>query len=203
MTTAQLVLDYLKVLLTPQIVAGAAVFVFLLWFRDDIKALFRRVSHIKFPGGAELSTSQSAKLEESDKPPPTPPSSTDVTLPPSLNQLNQEEINAVRDLFNAERARAYVWEYRYLNYFLAPHTQQVLDWFASLSQRTSIQLFDTVWMPSIPNEQERRAVLSALQNHHLIATHNDLIEVTPKGREYIQWRGPLPSPTYAAPEVNA
>ncbi len=195
MATAQLILEYIKVFLTPQIVIGIIVAVFVAAFREDIKALFSRIATIKLPGGTELSTSQSAKLEEEpkNKPPPTPPPSTDVNLPSSLDQ---NELRTVRELLNAERVRAYVWEYRFLNYFLVPHTQRVLDWFASLSQRTSIQLFDTVWMPLIPNPQERRAVLSALQAHHLITIENDLVEVTPKGREYIQWRGgPLPALT--------
>jgi hypothetical protein len=195
MSTAQLILEYIKAFLTPQIVVGAVAAVFVGVFRQDIKALFRRIATIKLPGGTELSTSQSAKLEEEpDKPPPIPPSSTDITLPSSLDQ---NELRTVRELLDAERTRAYVWEYRYLNYFLVPHTQRVLDWFASLSQRASVQLFDTIWMPLIPNPQERRAVLSALQEHHLITIQNDLIEVTPKGREYIQWRGgprPAPSP---------
>jgi len=194
MSTAQLILEYIKVFLTPQIVVGIIVAVLVGVFRDDIKALFRRIARIKLPGGTELSTSQSAKLEEApeERSPPTPPSSTDITLPPSLDQ---NELRTVRELLDAERARAHVWEYRYLNYFLVPHTQRVLDWFASLLNRTSVQLFDTVWLPLIPDAQERRVILSVLQGHHLIVIQNDLVEVTPKGREYIQWRGgPLPPP---------
>jgi hypothetical protein len=198
MSTAQLVLEYLKVFLTPQIVIGTIVVVFVTIFRPDILALFRRIATIRLPGGTELSTSQSAKIEdEPDRPPPTPPSSADVALPPSLDA---NELRTVRELLDAERMRAFVWEYRYLNYFLVQNSQRVLDWFASLPQRTSIQLFDTVWMPLIANAQERRAILNALQTHHLIVINNDLVEVTPKGREYIQWRGgPLPPPPAAAP----
>lgn len=122
---------------------------------------------------------------------PTPPSSDDVTLPASLEKA---ELDAVRDLLNAERVRAFLWEYRYLNYFLAQSTQRVLDWFASLKTRTSVQLFDTMWLPFIPSPEERRAILSALQAHLLITIDEDLIAVTPKGTEYIQWRGPLPPP---------
>lgn len=193
MSTPQLVLEYFKVFLSPQMLAGVVAFVFLALFRDDIKALFLRIAKIRFPGGAELSTPQSVKLEEApeNKPPPAPPPSDDLKLPASLDQ---RELIAVRELLDAERARAYLWEYRYLNYFLAPHTQRVLDWFASLQTRTSVQLFDTMWLPLIPSAEERRAILTALQAHHLITIDKDLIEVTPKGREYIQWRGPLPQP---------
>ena len=87
-----------------------------------------------------------------------------------------------------------MWEYRYLNYYLVPATQRVLEWLASLNTRTSYSFFDTLWMPAIPSAEERRAIINALETHHLIQFQGELIEVTPKGREYIQWRGPLPPP---------
>ena len=193
MSTPQVVLEYFKVFLSPQVFAGAVAFVFLSLFRDDIKALFLRIAKIRFPGGAELSTPQAAKIEEGPekKEPPALPPSDEPKLPASLDQ---PELKAVRELFDAERARAYLWEYRYLNYYLVPHTQRVLEWLASLESRTSTQLYDTMWLPLIPSPQERQAILSALQAHYLIMIDKDLIEVTPKGREYIQWRGPLPQP---------
>jgi hypothetical protein len=46
-------------------------------------------------------------------------------------------------------------------------------------------------MVSVPNPVERLAILDALRNHHLIDIVGDIITVTPKGREYIQWRGPV------------
>lgn len=191
MSTAQLVLDYLKVLLSTQVVAGIVCFTFLCMFREDIKALLLRIAKIKFPGGTEVSTPQTAKQEEKTAEPdklPTPPKE-DVKLPVTLQP---EEMKKVAELFQAERARAYLWEYRYLNYFLAYGTQKVLDWLASLPSRTSCDLFDTFWLPYIPSAEERTAIITALQAHHLIQIQDNLIEVTPKGREYIQWRGPLP-----------
>ena len=193
MTIAQLVLEYLKVVLSSQVIAGIVAFTFLILFRRDIKALLLRIAKIKLPGGTEVSTPQAAKLEETpkDKPLPKPPQDPSLQLPQNLNQKQLEE---VRQLLEAERAQAYLWEYRYLNYFLAYQTQQVLDWFASLPSRTSLELFDAIWLPAIPSAQERQAIINALQAHYLIHIEHGLIEVTPKGREYIQWRGPLPQP---------
>jgi hypothetical protein len=190
--TAQLVLEYLKVLLSPQVVAGVVAFTVLFCFRNQIRAVFDRIK-IKFPGGTELSTSQATKIDETEKPLPNPPkdASANLPLPPNLDQQQQKK---VEELLQAERARSYLWEYRYLNYFLALHTQHVLDWIASLSSRTTFMLFDTIWLPAIPSAVERRAVITALQAHSLIQIENDLVEITPKGREYIQWRGPLPQP---------
>jgi hypothetical protein len=51
-----------------------------------------------------------------------------------------------------------------------------------------------MWLPLIPSATERKAILSALENHHLIQLENGLVSVTPKGQEYIEWRGPLPEP---------
>lgn len=93
----------------------------------------------------------------------------------------------------AERARAYFWEYRYLHYFLVLGTQRVLDWLASLPAPTTVGAFDTFWQPLIPSAEQRRTILSVLESHNLIFFRGELIEVSPKGREYIQWRGPLPN----------
>jgi hypothetical protein len=193
MPLTQLILEYLKVFLSTQVVAGIIAAVFLAIFRDDIKALFRRIAKIRLPDGAELSTPQSAKLEEAPEKsaPPALPSSDQPKLPPGLDQQESKE---VRELLDAERATSYLWEYRYLNYFLVPYTQRVLDWLASLQGRTNTHLYDTVWLPLIPDPKERQAILDALGMHHLISIDKDLIQVTPKGREYIQWRGPLPEP---------
>ena len=89
-------------------------------------------------------------------------------------------------------ARAALWEYRYLNYFLARGTQRVLDWLNALGVQTTATMFDSFWLPFIPNAQERQAIITALQAHSLIAMNGQVIEVTPKGKEYLTWRGPLP-----------
>jgi len=198
MTTSQLVLEYFKIFLSPQVAAGVVALVFLCLFRDDLKALFLRIAKIRLPGGTEFSTSQTAKLEESseDKPPPKlpPQDASSLALP---TNLTQQQLEDVKQLLDAERSRSYLWEYRYLNYFLVYRTQQVLDWFASLPTRTSLSLFDSLWLPAIPSMEERRNIINALEGHYLIRIDNELVEVTPKGREYVQWRGPLPQPPQA------
>ena len=200
MEIARLVLEYLKVALSPQTLAAAVAIVFFLAFKEDIRALMRRIAKIRFPGGSELSTSQVERSSENvsagEAKPPLPPAE-QVSLPQNLS-LTPEQVQGIRQLFEAERAKAYLWEYRYLNYFLAPSTQRVLDWLALPQTRASVSLFDTFWLPAIPSAEERKAIINALQAHHLIrlsgelTVTGELIDVTPKGREYIQWRGPLP-----------
>jgi hypothetical protein len=196
MDASQTVLEYFKVLLSPQIVAGGLGITCLVIFREDIKALMRRIAKIRLPGGSEFSTSQIDRASEEISPKSDPPSAIDgpqLQLPENVS-LSPEQTKALRDQFNAERAKATLWEYRFLNFFLAPLTQRVLDWLASIDVRPTYSLFDAMWIPLIPSAEERSAIIGALGAHHLVAVKNELMEVTPKGREYIQWRGQLPQP---------
>lgn len=197
MDIAKLVLEYLKLLLSPQIVAGIVIAAFLLLFRPELRSLLNRIAKIKLPGGAEVSTSQIERSSEElpargEKPPPLPAESSEAPSLPSNLTVSPEQLQTLEEAFAAERARAYLWEYRYLNYFLARSSQRVLDWLAGLAVRTTVGTFDAFWLPVFPIAQERQAIVTALQAHYLVVLTGELIEVTPKGREYLQWRGPLP-----------
>ena len=188
-----MIFEYLKVILTAPVMIVVAVLTFIVMFRADVKALMARIARVKFPGG-EIETSQLEKLKEQlpakgDVPEPIAKEGTQVAaLPVPANGGN-----AAQEAFAAERSKAALWEYRYLNLFLARGTQHVMDWFAASDPRATVSLFNAVWLPIIPNPNERLAILTALEAHYLIAIENDLVQVTPKGREYLQWRGPLPS----------
>ncbi|MDY6932949.1 MAG: hypothetical protein SVZ03_01840 [Spirochaetota bacterium] len=186
METSKIILELIKALTASQIIYGAIVFTFLLLFKEAIRALIGRIAKIKLPGGGELSTPQS--LRSSDEKPD------DVNISVPSDDLLPPNLKLTPEVFKAERAKAALWEYRYLNYFLVPQTQRVLDWLSSLSVRTTISMFDSFWMLIIPEANERKAIINALQSHHLIVLNGELIEVTPKGNEYIQWRGPALAP---------
>ena len=194
MEIATLVLDYLKVLLSTQIVVGGIGLVFLLLFREDIKALLLRVAKIRFPGGTEVSTSQSErqiKEEKTEQKPMPVPAMPLFGLP---SDLTPQQRTAVENILKAERATSYLWEYRYLNYFLVYSTQTILNWLISLNHPTTYSHFDATWLPLIPSANERATIINALQAHHLIQVNDGAIQVTPKGVEYQQWRGELPNP---------
>lgn len=191
----KILLEFLKVFLSVQVVIAAICLVFFKMFREDIKALVLRIAKIRFPGGGEVSTPQlENQIREKDLKDTSLPSTEteDKNIPTTLDS---KELETIKALLRSERARSYFWEYRYLNYYLAYNTQKVLNWFFSVENRVSLMLFDTMWLPLIPNASERKAIISALENHHLIETGNDLVTVTPKGHEYIEWRGKLPEPT--------
>lgn len=194
MEIATLLLEYIKVLLSPQCLAGLVTLVFFSRFRDDIRALMKRVASIRLPGGAELAAPQleRAAEEKAPKEPPALPAGAALPVPEGLH-LTPEQAKAVAEVFRAERSKAYLWEYRYLNLFLVANTQHVLDWLASLPQRTTLSMYDAWWLPRIPSAEERRAIINALRTHYLIQIGDgELIEVTEKGREYAQWRGQMP-----------
>lgn len=187
MAWLQIALEYCKVFLSAQVVAGIVAIVFFKMFREEIKELIKRIAKIRLPGGGELSTPQLEKLA-SEKPLEdkalSEPQSKDLQI-----NIQETNIDNMKALYNAERARAYFWEYSYLNYYLVPRTQYTLDWLASCTTPVSVALYDTLTSPIVTEPKERKAILDALERHFLVSVENDLISVTPKGNEYIAWRG--------------
>lgn len=196
MEYAKLILEYLKVLLTAPVLFSSVAILFIILFKEDIKALILRIAKIKLPGGTEVSTTQSNQLAVEESRLSTPPDiNSQVTIIGLPTDLTHQQRIVVEQQIRAHIATAYLWEYRYLNYFLVRGTQRVLDWLVGLPQATTYAYFDAVWLPIIPSANERRAIINALQTHHIIELQSDqseMIVVTPKGREYQEWRGVLP-----------
>ena len=192
MDIANLVLEYFKVFLSMQMVFGAIAITAFALFKSEISSLLNRVASLKW-GSAELSApqpmstapsesgSELGKLQE-----PVPPS-----LPSGIT-VSPEDKKRLEQAMLSERARAHYWEYRYLNHFLVVNTQRVLDWLVSLQSPATFTTYDALWQLPIPTAEERRNIIRALENHNLVVLHGDLIEVTPKGKEYKNWRGSMP-----------
>lgn len=187
-----MVLEYLKVFLSAPVMGAVVALTFLTLFKNEIRKYISRIASIKFPGGTEVSTSQAevsvGEAREAQRPPPQV-SEPAPNLPAGLTLDQQDEVN---QLLKAERAASYLWEYRYLNRFLVYQTQQVLDWLVGVPQPITTHLYDTHWLLQIPKAEERNAIIFALQAHHLIQITGEKLEITDKGREYQEWRGPLP-----------
>jgi hypothetical protein len=96
------------------------------------------------------------------------------------------------DLEKQWKANAYLWEYRYLNYFLVYNTQLVLDWLYDQTAPISVIVADSVWIQKIPSSEERVVIIQALQQHHLVSVESEKLSITPKGREYVETRGRTP-----------
>lgn len=186
MTIAQTVLEYLKVFLSAPVVAGAAIFTFLIMFRGAIRGLISRIATIKLPGGSELTARQDPPPPIEKAPEVPPPTKEETPILPAA--LDDKQVKEVRELLDAERARAYLWEYRYLNLFLVPRTQMVLEWLATVTMRPTVAMYDSMWSTQIPDVDQRATILNVLRSHHLVQQDGDLLQITPKGREYLEWR---------------
>jgi len=194
MDISKLILDYLKVVLTAPVLFSIVAIIFIFQFREDIKALLLRIAKIRLPGGTELSTSQSNRpTSEGSKMEMEPTASKEVQIKGLPSGMPPQEQQAIEQIIRSHIATAYLWEYRYLNYFLVRGTQEVLDWLIGLKQPTIYAHYDSTWLPLVPSANERAARINALQAHHLVQQDpNGLLIVTPKGLEYQGWRGTLP-----------
>lgn len=187
-----LILEYLKVLLAWPAVSGGIALVFLGMFRRPIAKLIDRIKSIKLPGGGEVSASQAEALVDevpvAIAPPPEPIGDAGLQLPRG-DEVSAEDVVAVAtQVIQSTRAEALLWEYRYLNRFLVHNTVRVLDWFAGLAHPILVDTYHTMWLPVMPEEEERKAVLHALLTHGLIAQNLVMLSITPKGQEYREWR---------------
>lgn len=189
MTAATLILEFLKVLLTGPVVAGAVALAFMLMFRQPLRGLITRIASIKLPGGGELVAPQLPPEPVPAKPPEISVSQAEPPLLPA--SLSDTQVAQIREVLDAERARAYLWEYRYLNLFLVARTIRVLEWFVTLPNRPTIGMYDALWTSTIPEAAQRTTILSVLESHHLIQRDGDLVGITPKGREYLEWKDKL------------
>ena len=169
MDIARLVLEYFRVIASWPVAILVLGVVVLVKFKIPITALIDRIASIRLPGGSELMTPQPAPIA-----------------------TDQDSPTADAAALASERERGYLWEYRYLNQFLVPATQTVLDWLTNRPSPPSYATYDSWLLPVVPNPSERGAIINALSTHHLIQLdHNQLISVTQKGLEYLQFRGPL------------
>ena len=187
MEVHQIVLAYLEVLLSWPPLVGLLGTVVLVLFKKEVRSLIGRIARIRFPGGGEIALPQAPPTDTKDA--PEVPEGDIVELP---SDVSGAEADRLREAIRSERAATYLWEYRYLNLYLVRATQLVLDRISSAGP-IALRLLDSYLQAFIPSANERNAILDALAGHHLVLMGGDgLIEVTPKGREYIAWRGPLP-----------
>lgn len=89
------------------------------------------------------------------------------------------------------RAAATLWEYQYLNYHLVDPTQRLLDIVAT-NGVFEASLLHAISLTANISAAEVNARVNALEQHRLIELRNGAIHITDRGRDYIQWRGPMP-----------
>jgi len=179
----ELILEFLRVIISWPVSAVVIAII----FQSPIRGLIDRVRSVSVPG---------IQLQAMQQPEAVVKGGTQIKLPPlqlpTGLTLAPDQLEVVKQAFQAERAAGRLWEYRYLNYFLARSTQVVLDWLVGLNQVTTADAFDAYWLPLIPDASQRNMIIMALQAHHLIEMDGPVIRTSEKGCEYAKWRGPLP-----------
>jgi len=108
--------------------------------------------------------------------------------PMSTEQPAHGDDNSVHTQAENWRSIAYIWEYRYLNYYLVHNTKKVLYWFSTREFPINYTSYNAYWMTRIPDIRQRETILNVLQNHYLILRDGDTYSISPKGLEYIQFR---------------
>jgi hypothetical protein len=184
-----LTLEYFKVFLSWPVVVGVSGIAAMIFYRKELRGLINRIGSVKV-AGFEFGTSQEAKTGEDASDIPAEPVAVDEPVPPEVAnvQLAPAEKAQLEAAFQGERAAARMWEYRFLNYFFAPSTQNVLDWFVNVPvPATTYDAFDAAFINIYPSRVERAAILSALERHACIVEQGQSVSVTDKGREYANW----------------
>jgi hypothetical protein len=115
-------------------VAAYIIIIVIKIYDEEIKEYFKHLI-IKLPGGTEISASQLEKVK-TEKPEIDKVSSEPQASSPPIPTQD----NTFKQLYESERARSYFWEYSYLNYYLVPTTQRVLDFLAVLTAPISVSL---------------------------------------------------------------
>lgn len=182
----QIIIEYLKVVLSWPLSIMIIAALVLLNFKDSISVWLENLK-IEYKDATLSSQSQRISFEKD---------STEITKDTILQiEPKKEEVNLPEDqdekngLIVQWRANAYLWEYLYLNYYLVHHTHLVLDWFYGLKEGVTFSLFDTVFKQSIQTPQERASVIKALEEHYLLERSNNILKITPKGKEYVEYMG--------------
>jgi len=201
-------IELLKVLLSPHMVWAGVLIFFAFRFKNKfshlLEAITNRIKHVKkykktkdgheiLFEDAQLGKDNKSLPNVSDEPPKAVPEKIEGSDWPEDSISNAEEL---RNEVKRERTNCYLWQYSYFNIFLARHTQHVLDWFVSHNSPQKLAEFHKYWEALILTEKERNMVVGALGDNFLVELVNgDQLQATPKGKEYQQWRGPLPPRT--------
>ncbi|MFN3698369.1 MAG: hypothetical protein ACK4VO_13100 [Pseudobdellovibrio sp.] len=171
-------IEILKLILAWPFISLIIFSIFVFNFKSSIANWF---SGLRIQYGNATLTSQ-AFVQENTKisePPDTPEN---LALPST-------EHTTVNSDVKLWRAAAYIWEYRYLNYFLQFRTQQVLDWLYDCKEAVPVPVATSFWTNIIPSANERDSIVGALTKHYLISIEGEKITITPKGIEYVEFRG--------------
>lgn len=177
-------IEVVRIITSWQMVLLAIVVITYQKFEEPIKQLIPKLSvRANWKDFAITAESQRSAVRIEEATPPTP--EVDQSQPKAAEIPTQE----LQDAATSWRLAAYVWEYRYLNFFLKGNTQRALNILYTFSQPIPLSLASNLVAQYAPDPNEQKAVLDAMTAHHLVQIQGETISLTPKGREYVEFRG--------------
>jgi|GEM_PF-1136471 len=190
----KILLEYIKALAVWPVSSFASIVFLAVYFKEPISKWLSRL-RIHYAGASISSDQQSLKMENEALVPSAERKPDVVMGTPEASKPTEskkpEEPKALKEQLEQWRLSAYLWEYSYLNFFLAANTIHVLNWLYRQEHPVDLGAANAVWAPLISSLVEREAILNAILNHHLAVKTGDKIQISPKGREYLEFTGKL------------
>lgn len=162
------VVEFAKVVLNWPALGFVGATCFVIAFRRRVGPLIDRIAKL---GPVDFAPQSTVDV---DAAPPPPVEALPAATPDGPEALEQA------------RGMAVLYEFLFLNYFLAPATQQTLAWVNTYGPVSKAALFQLDFLQTSP-EYEREAIFDALTGHALMT--EEPIAITQKGRAYLEWPG--------------
>lgn len=181
-----LILQYITVFFSWPVVVLVIVIYFTQKFSDSISIWIRNLK-VQY-GDATISSSQAIDSKvDSAEGDGLPQKQADAKDGKSqyLSTIQTTDVEVLKKQIVSWRENAYIWEYKYLNYYLVPNTKRVLHWLY-LFKTANFETYNNVFSSSIPEMEERNTILMVLQNHFLLVFKDGILEISEKGKEYTE-----------------
>lgn len=170
-----MVLEYFKLFISWPFLSAVCFIIAIFLFKEAIQTWLKSMK-IDYKDLSVYSQSNKKITEEEKR----------VEKEPSPPQDNMDKSKLV-EVGTQWKSLAYYWEYRYLGYYLVPHTKDVLKLLYDANSEFLLNVLDVVMCKTIPEARERIAVVDALQQHYLIQIQDNMVSITEKGKEYIEF----------------
>jgi hypothetical protein len=197
-------LEALRIVISWPFVAGVVAFAFGITFKRELSQFIHNIGFIRFPGGAEIHTSQAPP--ETSKAAPSGSTAGGpgaLTLTPEDQEILRKHIEGLTkqmtdahqekdqildsaiQIISEKQKEVVYWWFQYLSLFFVPATKVVLHWFGAQPIPLTKEFYEEAWKPIITDPTQRETILMVLLHHHLVEQKGMLLEITQAGRDFV------------------
>ncbi|HHV62090.1 MAG TPA: hypothetical protein GXX51_05570 [Firmicutes bacterium] len=101
-----------------------------------------------------------------------------------IGKLSDEAAKLIRQLFD----EGIKWRFFFAERYLVPNSKAVLLWLKQYGPVVP-ESFNTIWAPTVPSSEERKAILDALSFMEFIRLDNGALTITTLGSLYLKFIG--------------